>query len=281
MKKLFASLAVLAIGIPAWAQKIKVHEPAQDQIVRVWTSLGHLTVIQVREPVLSVAAGSQAFRVEWRNNKVFIEPLEANVSTNLFIWTKSGRQNYELEPAGPVADMDFAIDHPAAVNPLNIAVRVDPPADPMKVAAEAMLAGQPVRLENWKPKNNRVQVVVRDLYEGHGHIYIRYELQNQTQKSYAPGTPQVVQLLQVRAPESLIALENTQIGEPLVKRLECLGETQVQVTEQELRSPKLEPGQQTIGVVGVKLPEALKPGTVLKLTFAGDGVGPVTATLVL
>ncbi|MHB8527754.1 MAG: hypothetical protein ACYDD2_16630 [Candidatus Acidiferrales bacterium] len=281
MKKLFASLAVLAIGIPAWAQRIEVHEPAQEQIVRVRTALDHLTVIQVREPVLSVAAGSQAFRVEWRNNKVFIEPLEANVSTNLFIWTKSGRQNYELEPAGPVADMDFAIDHPAAINPPKIAVRVDPPADPMKVSAEAMLAGQPVRLESWKPKNNRVQVVVRDLYESHRHIYIRYELQNQTQKSYTPGTPQVVQLLQVRAPESLIALENTQIGEPLVKRLEYLGETQVQVTEQELRSPKVEPGQQTIGVVGVKLSEVLKPGTVLKLTFAGDGAAPVTATLVL
>lgn len=281
MKKLFAGLAVLAIGIPAWAQKIEVHEPAQEQIVRVRTSLGHLTVIQAREPVLSVAAGSQAFRVEWRNNKVFIEPLEANVSTNLFIWTKSGRQNYELEPAGPVADMDFAIDHPAAINPPKIAVRVDPPADPMKVAAEAMLAGQPVRLESWKPKNNRVQVVIRDLYEDHGHIYIRYELQNRTQKSYTSGTPQVVQLLQVRAPESLIALENTQIGEPMVKRLECLGETQVQVTEQELRSPKVEPGQQTIGVVGVKLPEPAKPGTVLKLTFAGDGAGSVTATLVL
>lgn len=281
MKKLFAGLAVLAISIPAWAQKIEVHEPMQEQIVRVRTALDHLTVIQVREPVLSVAAGSQAFRVEWRDNKVFIEPLEANASTNLFIWTKSGRQNYELEPAGSVEDMDFAIDHPAAVKPPKTAVNVDPPARRMKVVAQAMLAGQPVRLESWKPKNNRVQMMVRDLYQDHGQLYIRYELENQTQKSYTPGTPQVVQLLDVRAPESLIALENAQIGESVVKRLKYLGEAQVQVTEQELSSPKVEPGQRTVGVVGVKLPEPAKPGTVLKLNFAGDGAGPVSATLVL
>ena len=64
------------------------------------------------------AAGSQAFKVEWRENKVFIEPTEPNVSTNLFIWTKSGRLNYELDPAGTVAQMHFAIDQPA----------LDPPA---------------------------------------------------------------------------------------------------------------------------------------------------------
>ncbi len=35
---------------------------------------------------------------------------EPDASTNLFIWTTSERLNYELEPAGAVATMDFAVD---------------------------------------------------------------------------------------------------------------------------------------------------------------------------
>ncbi len=65
------------------------------------------------EPVITVAVGSPVFKVEWRENKVFIEPTETNVATNLFVWTASGRFNYELDPAGAVPQMDFAIDQPA------------------------------------------------------------------------------------------------------------------------------------------------------------------------
>jgi hypothetical protein len=73
-------------------------------------------VIEVSEPVEQVAAGSPAFNVEWRGTKVFIEPLEPEATTNLFIWTKSGsRFSYELAPAGSVEEMHFAIDNQPTV----------------------------------------------------------------------------------------------------------------------------------------------------------------------
>jgi len=113
-KRLALVFIALILGVwPVTAQKIETQVAGDATITRVQTALNHLTVIQLSEPVLSVAAGSQAFRVEWRENKVFIEPTEPNASTNLFIWTKSGRLNYELAPAGTVAQMDFAIDEPA------------------------------------------------------------------------------------------------------------------------------------------------------------------------
>ena len=59
---------------------------------------------------MQVAAGSPSFKVEWRENKVFVQPTEADAATNLFIWTASQRLNYELEPAESVANMDFAVD---------------------------------------------------------------------------------------------------------------------------------------------------------------------------
>ena len=133
MKKqaLFASIVlVVAVG-SVMGQKIETQASNGAAITRVQTALNHLTVIQLSEPVMWVAAGSQAFKVEWRENKVFIEPTEPNASTNLFIWTKSGRLNYELEPAGEVAQMHFAIDQP--------------PIDPPTSKAPAAVADPPGR----------------------------------------------------------------------------------------------------------------------------------------
>ena len=114
MRGLIITIVTLAALVqPARAQRIEVQKPDPNRIVRVQTALNHLTVIEVREPVITVAAGSPAFKIEWRENKVFIQPTEADVATNLFIWTASGRTSYELEPAGAVDEMHFAIDEPA------------------------------------------------------------------------------------------------------------------------------------------------------------------------
>src|SRR2546426_550072 len=155
---LYATLA--ALGLPAWAQKIETQKPDRNRIVRVQTALNHLTVIEVGEPVATVAAGSSAFKIEWRENKVFIQPTEQTVATNLFIWTRSGRLNYELEPAGAVEQMDFAIDQtPAPTVPAPVAAAT-PSSSPAsgEIAPDALLGGRPIRVGNWKEPKNRVVV---------------------------------------------------------------------------------------------------------------------------
>ena len=117
MQRFTSGLIVLILAVPLWAQKIETATPSRDRVVPIHTALDHLTVIEVGEPVVTVAAGSAAFKVEWRDNKVFIEPTEPGVSTNLFIWTASSRLNYELESAGEVGKMDFAIDYPKPTPP--------------------------------------------------------------------------------------------------------------------------------------------------------------------
>src|SRR5438552_4319237 len=123
MRTIFIAYVILTIAsFQALAQKIETQKPDRNRIVHVQTALNHLTVIEVGEPVTTVAAGSSAFKIEWRENKVFIQPTEQTVATNLFIWTRSGRLNYELEPAGTVEQMDFAIDQtPAPVAPAPVA----------------------------------------------------------------------------------------------------------------------------------------------------------------
>src|SRR5580692_10508904 len=122
-------LVVTASAWPAWGQKVEVQKPDRGQILHIQTALNHLTVLEMTEPVSTVAVGSPVFKVEWRENRVFIQPTELNAATNLFVWTASGRFNYELDPAGSVPQMDFAIDQST----------VDPP----KSSPSANRAGEP------------------------------------------------------------------------------------------------------------------------------------------
>ena len=157
-------MALTAAWVPLLAQKIERETGDRTQIIHLKTAMNHLTVIELREPVIQVATGSQSFKVEWRENKVFVQPTESDASTNLFIWTASERLNYELEPAGDVAAMDFAVDQMPLAQPKPVSVTPPPQPSP----TEILLAGKPVRLESSRPTRKPIEVTIRDLYEGDG-----------------------------------------------------------------------------------------------------------------
>jgi hypothetical protein len=274
-------LVVTALAWPARGQKVEVQKPDRGQILHVQTALNHLTVLEMTEAVSTVAVGSPVFKVEWRENKVFIQPTEQNVATNLFVWTASGRFNYELDPAGSVPQMDFAIDQPVAdppIAPLS-ANRSGKPSGPSP--AEVLIEAKPVRLNGSISDKNRVAVYLTDLLEHDGQIFIRYTIRNRTQKAYVPGAPQVVALNAPRYRESLYALSNSQLSVDDAARLKCSGETAIEVANGEIRASQIEPGQETAGIVAIKLPPMHAKPTVLRLTFLGSPKGPINATLVL
>ena len=73
MKRIPLTLIILAATVtPAITQKIGTETSDRTRIVHLKTALNHLTVIEVGEPVVEVAAGSPLFKVEWRENKVFV-----------------------------------------------------------------------------------------------------------------------------------------------------------------------------------------------------------------
>ncbi len=282
MNKIWLSfVAVTALAWPVWGQKVEVQKPDRGQILHVQTALNHLTVLEMTEAVSTVAVGSPVFKVEWRENKVFIQPTEPSVATNLFVWTASGRFNYELDPAGSVPQMDFAIDQSVADPPkINASAnRAVEPAAPSP--AEVLIEAKPVRLYGSISEKNRVAVYLTDLLEHDGQVFIRFTIRNQTQKAYVPGAPQVVALNAPRYRESLYALSNSQLSSDDAARLKCNGETAVEVAKDEIRSPRIEPGQETTGIVAIKLPPMHAKPTVLRLTFLGSPKGPINATLVL
>ena len=140
MKK---TLWALVIALAATGQTINTEKSNRTKVIRVQTLMNHLSIIELAEPVTEVAAGSSAYKVEWRGNKVFVQPLEPEATTNLFIWTASGRLSYELVAVSSAADAEFAID-PEPGKPATTPPHLPPPApavDPV-AAQQAKLASK-------------------------------------------------------------------------------------------------------------------------------------------
>ena len=269
MRRIEATLILLAATVvPLVAQKIGTETSDRTRIVHLKTALNHLTVIEVGEPVLEVAAGSPSFKVEWRENKVFVQPMEADTATNLFIWTASQRLNYELEPAGAVASMDFAVDQAA----VHIAEPMKPTAatTPVPISpsiTELLLAGKPIRMLPSKQRSSKpVEVWISDLYEKDGRLLIRYAVRNHGAQPYSIDTPQVYQLDGVRSQQSLYGFVDSQLGDEQITKLKIKQETPVKVLDGQLQSASIAPGQEVVGVVALQMASRPSP-TVLRLQF--------------
>ena len=269
MRRIEATLILLAATVvPVLAQKIGTETSDRTRIVHLKTALNHLTVIEVGEPVLEVAAGSPSFKVEWRENKVFVQPTEADAATNLFIWTASQRLNYELEPAGAVASMDFAVDQAA----VHIAEPMKPTAatTPVPISpsiTELLLAGKPIRMLPSKQRSSKpVEVWISDLYEKDGRLLIRYAVRNHGAQPYSIDTPQVYQLDGVRSQQSLYGFVDSQLGDEQITKLKIKQETPVKVLDGQLQSASIAPGQEVVGVVALQVASRPSP-TVLRLQF--------------
>src|SRR5262249_21143363 len=96
--------------------------------------------------------------------------LEEGSSTNLFVWTASGRWSYELVPASSPATMHFAIDQKIAPSPQSQNT-VDPigglsskATAPQSFAEEMLVSGKPLRSVGVKFSPTEVGVFITDIY---------------------------------------------------------------------------------------------------------------------
>jgi hypothetical protein len=288
MFRVLVSFLLFASALPA--QKIDTETPARDRVVRVQTALNHLTVIEVAEPVTTVAVGSpQAFKVERRENKVFIQPLQEGAATNLFIWTATTRLNYELVPAiSDAGQMDFAIDYREPQREAKSEPAPAPkPTAQSSVPSDMLLHSAPVKLVGFsRSKEPQVDITIRDVYRAENRVFIRYTIENRSKSPYNPSTPHVVSLRSPQCDRSLVSLANSQLGDEYVAHLRSDGTVAMPVVHADNPSAAILPGANGIGLIAVQLPPSTDPKlsftpTVLRLVFPGDGLRQVIATLVL
>jgi Conjugal transfer protein len=284
------TVIIVALVIPnLMGQKIEKQQPDPQAIVRVETARDHLSVIELSDPVTMVAVGNQnAFTIERRENKVFVKPIEDGASTNLFIWTTQGRYAYELVPAGAVEQMHFAIDQKATVVSKSLEKQAPEKslaqkdtgekADPLPT--EMLTEGRPILVYGERETRGRVEVSMRELYEKGNRLYVRYAVVNQSTKPYRPCLPNVSQLTGIRAPQSLIALGDRQLGERFARSLKVKHSAPLGVIDGSEIAP-VAPGANSLGWVVLEQPKARGEAPALRFQFAADTRGPVDAVLVL
>jgi hypothetical protein len=215
---------------------------------------------------------------------VFVQPLEPEAATNLFIWTASGRLSYELTTVPSVADAEFAIDQEPGADTAKAAPTPQPAADSgsaeqAKLASELLLASHAVRLAG-ELKRGRVQVLLKDVYRDNTRIYVRYLIRNEGRTAYQPACPDVFALRSPRGPQSLYALAGSQLAGDQA-RVTAQGQAPVQVVNAETRASTVPPGGTALGLIALDIPSFTSTPTVLRFTFPSDSAGEVTALLVL
>jgi hypothetical protein len=280
MKSILA-LFVMA-SLAAYGQKIETQKADRTRITRLATTLNHLSVIEFNEPVKEVAVGGSNFKVEWRENKVFVQPLEPDAATNLFIWTASGRQSYELVPAGSVDEMHFAIDEdPVETQPKRADAAVPPRPEQPKVPTAMLMESTPVKVIGSPRNRQKVAIILEDIYQNDGRVYVRYAIENGGSRIYLPATPAVFALKSPHSAQSLVGLANSQLAGDV--QLRWKEEAPVPVVHGEMQAPVVRPGQTAHGIVAFEVPRGAGNGqrTVVTLRFPEDGVNSVNAVLVL
>jgi hypothetical protein len=275
----------IALELAANAQRIETEKTDRHKVIRVETTPNHLSVIELTDPVTEVAAGSSSFRIEWRGNKVFVQPLDPEATTNLFIWTAAERLSYELVPAPSVEEMHFAIDQEpspkAAKAPIPEKTLEDSRAvQEQKLAAEMVFSSTPVHLAGQSKNQDRVEIVLKDIYREKDRVCIRYAIQNKGRAMYLPATPAVFALRSPRCSRSLYALSRSQVVGDAI-RITSQGLSPIKILSAETRENAIASGGTTLGLVEFELPSRTDSPAVVKFAFPSDASGEVSALLVL
>lgn len=276
MTTLLASLLALALVVPA--QRIETERADGGAVKRVETAMDHLTVIEFGEPVAMAAAASPLFKIERQGNKVFIQPLEAGASTNLFIWTASARFTYELAPARSIETAHFAIDQQTPASSVIKQTRAENSEE--DIAAEVLLRGTPIRHIDLDSRDSEVGITVTDVLQRGEQLFIRYTIDNRSARSFSSAVPGVVALAAPRSPVSLFTWRYSQIGRK-AEAIRADGRRPITVTEVDAGSVVVAPGERQSCLLTLDFaPEESVPA-VIELSFPSGTAEPVTITLVL
>ena len=260
------------------ADELKVSQPGTGEVIHVATALDHLTVLEFGEPVTMAAAGSPAFQIERHEDKVFIKPLNAGASTDLFVWTASRRFAYELEPPGEVKNMNFAVDSrvPTPKPAPDSSAHLEDIADMM--FTRAFLGAERVDSTSIKDAKDRVTVRIEHVFQSGNTLYIHYSIRNQSARPYRVTTPAVAEALAPQATISVMSFHRVQLDDQMLRRLGKLRERPLSPARADVDKQDLQPGEQIQGVVALR--EQVVAPTIFQLTFGSIGPRKVQATMV-
>jgi len=278
-----AVLALAAVGAAAQSTNF-------NQIQHIETALNHLTVIDLGEPVVTVAgADPDSIQIERHDDKVFLKPLKDGVSTNLFIWTASRQIAYEIDPAGDLAKMNVIVRNapPPMQHQPNHEAEISEPSDQeiQKIASlvltQALMGTESIVREKSKDAVSGVNVTLEQVFRSKDTLYIRYTIANQSTAPFRITSPDVYQPQPTQQPISIVSLRNRQISPQTFAAFKTtLGPSIPVVSADPLVATDVAPGAKSSGVITIRVSPGSQP-QLYQLHFGNSQTGPVAAEAVL
>lgn len=255
----------------------------QAPITKVQTALNHLTVIEMSEPVTMAAAGSDAFEIKRHGNRVFIEPVRPNASTNLFLWTAHGESVYELPPAGEVNAMNVLIAPKPQPQAASLSSNNLGDSEIQKIAdlvmSKVLVQTEHISQHDTRPVKDRVSIRIEGIVRAKESIYVRYQVSNGSRTPYRILDPKVESIRPTQSPVSLPALVNSQLNDKTMRGLGLTQTSGVAVVRSEMDRKDVPAGGVGTGVVAIRITSVTPQ--LYRFVFGSAGSQPVVANAVL
>lgn len=242
----------------------------------VATALDHLSVLEYDEPVIQAAIGSPSFEVERHENKVFIKPLKAGISTNLFVWTASNHYTYELS-VGDVTNMDAEI-HVATAKSTQPSQDLAEREKAMDMAMSRALTDIQ-QVDGSAIKNPKRQICVRfeQVLRTEKVLYIRYSIENRTRTPYKYSTPALFELKIQQPAINLTALKGKQLESRMIVKNQQPERVPVNLRNSTVTQETIAPGGRKEGLLAIPRIDAVSDPAVFQLVLENN----VQAVIVL
>ncbi len=263
----------------AGASERPVPDPAVSLSQRVVTALDHLTVLEYDEPVAQAAVGSPAFQIERQDNKVFIKPLKAGVTTNLFIWTASKKSfSYELTVGDVInmnAEIRIAVPKSAATAASgDTSAQMEQVAD--MVITRALLGAEPVDGAGIKTPRNRVGLRIQQLFRSKNSLYIQYSIENLSGRPYRITTPSLYEIQAEQSSISLLPLKGRQLDQQIIAEFGKTVQIPLAIAHADSPAGDIAPRERKQGIVAIRRSQDPSTPFVLRIAFDAN----VSATVV-
>ncbi len=281
---LIVTLGIVALALFATAAGAQTTN--FNQVQHIETALNHLTVIDLGEPVITLAvADPDAFQVERHDDKVFLKPLKEGASTNLFVWTASRELSYELDPAGDLQKMNVLIRNVPPAIPARIAMAAEPTDQEIRkvaslVLTQALMGTEEIARDGSKVATDRVTVELEQVFRSKDQLYLRYSITNSTRFPFRVTAPDVYEPEPTQVPISLLSLRDHQLSSQTFATFKVKQGASIPVMHAESQTRDLAAGQKTSGIVSIRSAQG-NPPQLYQLNFGNDHDSPVTVEAVL
>ncbi|MDE3103860.1 MAG: TrbG/VirB9 family P-type conjugative transfer protein [Acidobacteriota bacterium] len=274
----------LLAGMALFAFSAKAQNINFSDVQHIHTSLNHLTVIDLGEPIQFIAAADpDSFQIERVGDKVLLQPLKEGASTNLILWTASRQVSYELDAPGDTARMNVLVRSlPTSVH---AGTETSSAKERQEIAAtattQAMLGAQDIVADqpSKSPSNTVAVSLVRILHTSEG-TYLQYQVVNHSTTPFRVTTPAVTQLTPTQTSVSLVALRNHQLSSQTLGSFKAKSNGASVVLAGQMQQSDVQPGTSTSGFVLIRAVNGSTP-EIFHLDFGSTTSGPIVLAVVI